>query len=453
MQKITPVLALAAGLAAATGHAQTLAWDAAKYFKYNIENVVVAPAPAPAPTGSFNVKVIFSVTNPVSGAPWDIKAAAPFTAAGANLTLDIGWDAAEFSNTGSANAALTPVATSTLGTAAALVAQVRGIQTAGVPCASATDCPGVPSLTNRYAVTRLITPQKFVKLPAIASVAIEGRPVCAGLAECAAFPPGPPFVNIPVTSQMAAFKLTASNAALVTNPRRKIVDIAKCHACHDDRDHGTGVVPKLSLHGGNRNENLTVCVTCHNPNQTDVAYRYTPLTPDADVSGAEQPINFTYMVHAIHSGGFRGKRYAVIGFNSSVNDFSGVRFPKKLRDCTNCHVNTATGKGTYELPLAAGVLGTTVKTQSNYLAALGAGRTVDVNPANDLKISPTAAACSACHAKDEVRSHMIRTGGASFSTTQAAIGVTVIEKCARCHGPGQEEDVKRAHEIGGSHGD
>jgi OmcA/MtrC family decaheme c-type cytochrome len=97
------------------------------------------------------------------------------------------------------------------------------------------------------------------------------------------------------------------------------------------------------------------------------------------------------------------------------------------------------------------VLGTTIKTQSVYqVAKTDPSRKIDVNPANDTKISPTAATCSACHDNSEVRSHMIRTGGASFATKQAEIGVTVKERCATCHGPGKEKDVRKVHELGGS---
>jgi OmcA/MtrC family decaheme c-type cytochrome len=134
-----------------------------------------------------------------------------------------------------------------------------------------------------------------------------------------------------------------------------------------------------------------------------------------------------------------------------VNDYSHVRFPSELRNCSSCHVDV-NGKGTYELPLAKSVLGTTVKTNSTYLVATGATRTISVNPADDVKISPIAAVCSSCHDKTEVKSHMVRTGGASFATTQAAIGTTVRERCASCHGPGKEEDVRRAHEIRGTSG-
>jgi OmcA/MtrC family decaheme c-type cytochrome len=72
-----------------------------------------------------------------------------------------------------------------------------------------------------------------------------------------------------------------------------------------------------------------------------------------------------------------------------------------------------------------------------------------VDPNDDVKITPIAATCSGCHDKAEVRSHMIRTGGASFATTQARItSGAVRERCASCHGPGKDEDVRKAHEIG-----
>jgi OmcA/MtrC family decaheme c-type cytochrome len=263
-------------------------------------------------------------------------------------------------------------------------------------------------------------------------------------------------VNIPVRSAAANFTFAPASAttAVIPDPRRAVVDIQKCKRCHDGNQHGDTVVPRLSLHGGNRNENLAVCVVCHNPNQTDVVYRYLTAgtTADPRISGPETPIDFKTMIHSIHSGGFREKPYVVVGFNSSVNDFSGVRFPSELRNCLNCHVDV-NGKGTFELPLAKNVLGTTVNTKSTYLVALDATRSINVNPADDIKISPTAATCSACHDKAEVRSHMVRTGGASFATTQSAIGTTVVERCANCHGPGKDRDVRKVHQISGSGSD
>jgi OmcA/MtrC family decaheme c-type cytochrome len=312
------------------------------------------------------------------------------------------------------------------------------------------------AFTGRYFVTRTITPALFTTAATTGRVAIEGRPVCNGLLNCP-----PPvvtwdgtkyvntYVNIPVKSTTADFKFEDSDKAMITSPRRQIVDIAKCKGCHDGNKHGDTVVPRLSLHGANRNENLDLCVVCHNPNNTDVPYRF---LSDADprIGGPETPIDFKTMVHSIHAGGFRKTPFIVIGRNSSVNDFSGVRFPSELRkSCLKCHVEVD-GKGSFELPLKTTVLGTTVKTQSTYQVALGAQRTIDVDPTNDLKITPTAATCSACHDNSEVRSHMVTTGGASFATTQNKIGTTVKERCASCHGPGKDKDVRKVHELSSS---
>jgi OmcA/MtrC family decaheme c-type cytochrome len=221
---------------------------------------------------------------------------------------------------------------------------------------------------------------------------------------------------------------------------------SKCAKCHDGvKLSGSGTpIPRLSLHGNNRNENVKLCVMCHNPNQTDVPYRV--ITADARTSSAEVSVDFKRMVHGIHAGGFRKTPLVIIGRNTSINDYSGVRFPGELRNCVNCHIDRS-GRGTFELPLSAAVLGSTVSTGSVFAVAPGAPRSIDVNPANDLKITPTAATCSGCHDSAEVRTHMIRTGGASFGTLQQYIGTAVVERCANCHGPGKEKDVRRAHEI------
>jgi OmcA/MtrC family decaheme c-type cytochrome len=390
------------------------------------------------------------VTNPNDPTwTWDIKNSVPFQSNGGALNIDIGWDSSfDFTNKGSNAGTLAPL--TALGDAAAFPVRIGGLTSKTGPTAgNATACTfadcGTTEL-NRFFAVATVTPLPFGAAVTTGRVVLEGKPVCNGSVfsvTCpdptysTAVPPVATYANIPVTSaaQNFTFAPTGPLAAVIDDPRRPIVDINKCKTCHDDTNHGTGIVPRLSLHGANRNENLAVCVVCHNPNQTDVPYR---------LSGPEVPIDFKTMVHSIHAGGFRETPFVVIGFRSSVNDFSAVRFPRELRDCTNCHVQGASGKWTFELPLRAGVLGTTVKTQSSYLTA---PRSIDVDPANDLKISPTAAVCSSCHDKREVRSHMIRTGGASFSTIQQAIGVTVNERCASCHGPGKEKDVRGAHEI------
>jgi OmcA/MtrC family decaheme c-type cytochrome len=447
--------ALAVAASAVSGQTTPpLAWEQTREFQYNIENVTVTRSTTTP--GGWTVKVIFSVSNPYLGNEWDIKTAAPFQGAGAGLTFDIAWNPkTDFTNTGTiGGSTLESQISAALGTGAALPVQVRNLQTTGSKACGLPpdDCPGVSYVGRKvYVVSKEVTP---IPGADAGRVALEGKPVCKDLPNCP-----PPIVtttttyaNIPVESATKDFAIPAysTTTALLSNQRRQIVDIAKCKGCHDGQKHGDVVVPRLSLHGANRNENLDLCVTCHNPNQTDVPYRYLSTT-DARIGGPETPVDFKVMVHSIHAGGFRKSPYVVIGRNSSVNDYSGVRFPAELRkSCLKCHVTDASGRGSFELPLKSTVLGTTIKTQSVYQVAAGATRSIDVNPVNDLKITPTAATCSACHDNSEVRSHMIRTGGASFGTTQDKIGTTVNERCATCHGRGKEKDVRKVHELGSS---
>jgi OmcA/MtrC family decaheme c-type cytochrome len=433
------------------------AWSLAPQFRYNIENIVVNTT---AP-GTWNVRVIFSVSNPTTGDVWDIKTALPYQSPGAALTMLIGWDpSTDFTNTGSAGPLANPVVATTLGAGAAIPIQIRNLN--GAPganrCTTTTDCPGVADLFNRFWVEKSVTPVTFMRAVTKGRIGMEGHPVCNGLLGCPApvFLAGstsPTYANIPVRSEVAdfAFLGTATpTAALVGDQRRQVVDFAtKCNVCHSGTVVNNGTpIPRLSLHGNQRNENPKLCVMCHNPNQTDVPYRVATVGTALDprISGPEVSLDFKRMVHSIHAGGFRRTPFVVIGFQSSVNDFSGVRFPGQLRNCVTCHIDN-NGKGTFELPLQASVLGSTVTTNSAFAVTAPLIRTINVNPFDDLKITPTAAACSGCHDSSEVRSHMIRTGGASFSTLQQNIGTTVNERCASCHGPGKEEDVRRAHEI------
>lgn len=460
LRKVSPcILSVAIFLLAlqeASGQAPPPAWDFTKYFQYNIERILVSTTATP---GTWNVKVIFSVTNPnpdvgVPNDTWNIQSDLPFRSAGAGLTIDIGWDPTELTNTGSVNAVLFPVVTTSLGTGAAYPVQVRNLTSPGPtppqvakPCTSADDCPGVV-LINRFWISRLVTPIAFVQAVGTGRIGIEGKPVCNGLPGCPTA--GAPFANIPVRSAVADFSflnVSTPTSTMIADARRKIVDFdTRCNRCHNGNTlSGSGtLIPRLSLHGNNRNENLGLCVICHNPNQTDVPFRL--VSSDPRSSGPETSVDFKRMVHAIHAGEFRKNPFVIVGFNTSINDYSDVRFPAKLKNCLNCHLE-ANGKGTFELPLQSPVLGTTESTGSVYAVASGAQRTIDVSPFNDLKITPTAAACSACHDEGEVRSHMIRTGGASFATLQQDIGVKVRERCVNCHGPGKDKDVRKVHDI------
>ncbi len=100
--------------------------------------------------------------------------------------------------------------------------------------------------------------------------------------------------------------------------RRKVVDIAKCNACH----------ASLTVHGENRNQ-IEMCVLCHNPSETDSARRPSATNPD-DKNAPAQSVNFALMIHKIHDGEHLaaiGQPLVIVGFGGSHNDFSDVVFP------------------------------------------------------------------------------------------------------------------------------
>lgn len=403
-----------------------LDWNSTQFFRYNILRVTYTPA-------SRTVTMVFSVTNPqASNAPYDIldKTRPPFITPAARLGVDVGWNSGswrktELVNTGNTLVSqliprnwmlTTPPSPGGVGPANA---KAINALTVAKRCADAgSPCSGFANPGLTFFVSAV--------LPAEASgtgrVAIEGRPVVQTGLDANNLPV---YANIPVKSVYADFAIDSTAVA-----RRQIVDFNKCKVCHDGGNHNGTVIPRLSLHGGNRNEEPGLCVMCHNPNQTDAAYRS---------SGAEESVDFKRLIHGIHAGGFRENKLVIVGFRGAVNDFSTVRFPSELRDCTKCHI-TSNGRGTYELSSTMSLLGSTINSGSDLTIA----GSINVDPANDLKISPIAAACSACHDKAEIKSHMI-SKGASFGATQAALAGK--EQCVNCHGPGREEDVRRAHEI------
>jgi OmcA/MtrC family decaheme c-type cytochrome len=386
-------------------------------FQFNVVSIqnesganVVAPGEHPV--------ITFSVTNPQTGAFYDLRGDPAWTqtASGASrLFLQVGWNTRDFTNTESGSNTLPG------GRGAAMPIPVNALATSVIP-----NGDGTYHVMSPLPVPALVT--------GTGAVAMEGHP--AGQDATGAWT-----VRVPVKSAYKYFRIT--DTAVVA--RRQIVDVNKCMTCH--RSDGTGVAPRLTLHGNNRTEEPQVCVECHNPNNTDIVFRL--ATDPKVVIGSrlypEQSLDFKRLVHGIHasSAGFRRTPLVVIGFNHSVFDASTLKpYPGRLRNCITCHLDNGV-KGTFELPLAAGVIGPTFDTKS--IRADGTV-SIDTDPNNDVKISPTAAVCSSCHDDRETLSHMVSTGGASFSTNLAALSSGAVrERCANCHGAGREESVRRAH--------
>ncbi|MCC6234214.1 MAG: hypothetical protein IT580_16340 [Verrucomicrobiales bacterium] len=399
---------------------EVMNWEASSHFQLNFHEVV----PGLNAAGRHVVTVRFSVTDPLNGgAAWDILNAPEFKqpAGASRLFVDFGWATADYQNTGAANEALAPVPFRVVG---------------GVPSGGGAGVgTALPVMVDALRNARLVGPgfpgwyEVTGVLPVQASgsgvVLLEGHPAWPTVqADGSTL-----WERVPVTSAHRFFAIT--DVAPV--PRREVVQLNKCQQCHDGELHRGIEIPRLSLHGGNWTENLDVCVTCHNPNQTDIAYR---------TSGDETPIDFKYLVHAIHGTKRRQDPLVVVGFRGAVNDYSGVHFPSTVANCVVCHADNGR-RGTFELPLAASVVGSTLDSRSV------PGVQVDVDPANDLKMTPTVSVCSSCHDSNKALGHMMsRKTGGSFSATLADMGSgRVVERCVTCHGPGKDKSVRKVHEI------
>jgi OmcA/MtrC family decaheme c-type cytochrome len=272
------------------------------------------------------------------------------------------------------------------------------------------------------------------------AVGIEGHPAATG--KSGTFSDA---VEATVKAQVAYFGITDASPV----PRRQVVNIiTKCDRCHD----------LLSVHGNNRSDEAKLCVMCHNPSDTDYSQR--PKDADGLLTGGvdgknEESIDFKRLIHGIHAAsnqnhGFREQGLVVYGFGGSVHDFSDVRFPGVLSKCDTCHLpdtykltdRSAEGGANWEMPAQSGVQGSTINTIPLAVDAASVATGL-ANRADDLKISPTAAVCSACHDGLLPQVHMT-TNGALFGETQTTIEDN-YETCAVCHGPGKIASVEYVH--------
>jgi OmcA/MtrC family decaheme c-type cytochrome len=170
------------------------------------------------------------------------------------------------------------------------------------------------------------------------------------------------------------FTVDASGNSVAATARR-MVDIASCNNCHD----------KLGMHGGGRVD-TQFCVMCHNPGTTD--------------ANSGNVLTLATMVHKIHDGAGlaeQGQHYTIWGYQNSKNDYSEVKFPQPIRNCTVCHSganpNTPQGDNWKSVPSKSACL-------SCHLT--GAGTAWDATHITTLKLGASADAvsnsmCASCH--------------------------------------------------------
>jgi OmcA/MtrC family decaheme c-type cytochrome len=203
-------------------------------------------------------------------------------------------------------------------------------------------------------------------------------------------------------------------------------------------------------HGGNRVNNVQVCVMCHNPGMTTSA-RTIPdnvtINPAIVADFGSKPLtypeiaqNMAEMIHGIHAskvGVFEGMRVdgiRIIRNRQETPNVYGVyingaevTYPGDLSHCTKCHYATTVPAGatanSYKANLPAGVLFTTEKittgSATETLDNIIAARKSFPN-ATDLVDSPVTGKCGYCHDTPAATGHFISNGGDVRQTRSVA---------------------------------
>ena len=156
------------------------------------------------------------------------------------------------------------------------------------------------------------------------------------------------------------------------------------------------------------------------------------------------------MVHGIHSGATRTTAYEFVRGGSRQNpyNFSEVVFPQRegsTSNCLACHK-----PGTYGVPLVDNTLLTTNRTtgvadgnDADFNAVLAARASVPND--TDFVITPTAAACYACHDSPLAQAHMSDNGGIINDNRDNVVAAGSVETCSLCHGAGKDQDLAVVH--------
>lgn len=318
-------------------------------------------------------QITFSVTDPLDNTSYNILTDPQWTSG--RLVMTIAWSTTDYTNTGYSE----PVP----GYTDALTKSVA-------------NADGTYTLTSDFPIPDgSVAP--FIPATGSGVVFLEGRAQTTAYGE--------------TTFLMDPTYFSINEPGGVAKPRRQVVSIAKCNACHGYKME----------HGDNRTNVQAQCEQCHNPRMA--------------TTDNHQSLDFKRIIHRIHAAG-AGLQADGIGLNplvvnspygSHTFDSTVVQFPGHLNDCNTCHVN-----GSYELPLGSNVLASTYDMGTN-----------TADPSDDLRITPTAAVCSSCHDSSTAKDHMVQ-NGADFAATNTTEST---EACAICHGPGRVADLDVVHGL------
>jgi len=120
------------------------------------------------------------------------------------------------------------------------------------------------------------------------------------------------------TNPVVSFAVTAGGTAV---PRREVVQLSRCNACHQ----------QINIHGGGR-QAIQYCVMCHNPNMTLTAGQFGPA----------QSLMFQNLIHRIHMGANLPSVVDGGTYGIGSHDYTFVRFPQPITNCGACHATGTT---------------------------------------------------------------------------------------------------------------
>ena len=242
-------------------------------------------------------------------------------------------------------------------------------------------------------------------------VAIQGKPAV-------------PNANPAVTTPMQVRALTPTReyvigtGALPATQRRAVADTADCKSCH---------VGSLYQHGGNRVDNVTMCVMCHNSASHEQNVRVGMGVDKSEAYDGKSGMTYEFksMLHAIHTSGEAGQKPVVIYrsngiyawapsetllpnwkagapcktsatatenngnivFGSSpetcrTHNFHAPTYPRAFNDCAACHAPTFNAM---------------VDQTKGVATTIDAGAAPWANQVDDTLQGANTAACTSCH--------------------------------------------------------
>jgi len=277
---------------------------------------------------------------------------------------------------------------------------------------------------SNVATTTITLTAAEAKLTGNARIALQGKPV---MKYTTTNVPAD-VLNVYVRAKTPTYDFKVADGTVIP-ARRPVVDTALCLKCH---------VGSLYQHGGNRIDNVDLCVMCHNEASNEKNNRVgMGVTKDKAYDGkVGQTYGFKSMLHAVHASGTTGfskpiafyrsngiytfalteqalynwpgagtTAVTVFGSNPAttrVHNFASAHYPRALQDCSACHPSTFT-----RIPDPAKAVATT----------LDPGAAPWDNQLDDTLQGPVAAACTSCHSSTAAGAHAVQ-----FGFTPALVG-------------------------------